>query len=90
MRSGSAQAEKYARFAGFVRPSADFSIFRVKALEGQISELEAEASRLLRALDTAKEARTEAERTEKRKSDEAAKDSSMQVCWEYLKHARAD
>lgn len=52
---------------------------RVKALETQISELEAEASRLLRALDQVKEAKAESERSLQRKVDEAAKDAAGHV-----------
>ena len=51
----------------------------VRALESQISELETEASRLLRALDSTKEAKADAERAEKRKVDEALKDLAFQV-----------
>lgn len=51
----------------------------VKALESQISELEAEASRLLRTLDSIKEAKAEIERTEKRKAEEAARELANQV-----------
>lgn len=52
---------------------------RVKALESQISELEAEASRLLRALDTVKDAKAEVERTDKKKADDAAKEIATQA-----------
>ncbi len=52
---------------------------RVKALEGQITELEAEASRLLRALDQMKEAKFEVERSYKRKEEEAAREASSQA-----------
>ncbi|RSH91821.1 hypothetical protein EHS25_009191 [Saitozyma podzolica] len=52
---------------------------RVKALESQISELEAEASRLLRALDQAKEAKAEVERTQRKKAEDAAKEIASQV-----------
>ncbi|KAK4689850.1 homeobox protein cut-like, partial [Tremellales sp. Uapishka_1] len=52
---------------------------RVKALEGQISELEAEASRLLRALDSLKEAKFEVERSAKKKVEESAKDLAAQA-----------
>jgi len=48
-------------------------------LESQISELEAEASRLLRALDSVKEVKVEVERTEKRKADDAAKELQKQA-----------
>ena len=51
----------------------------VKSLEGQIGELESEASRLLRALDTAKEAKAEMERTEKKRAEELAREVSAQV-----------
>lgn len=47
---------------------------RVKAQEDQIAELEAEASRLLRALDQAKDGKAEAERAEKRRAEEAARE----------------
>ncbi|ORY33495.1 putative Golgi vesicle transport-related protein [Naematelia encephala] len=52
---------------------------RVKALEGQISELEAEASRLLRALDSLKEAKAEGERAEKKRADDAAREIASQA-----------
>ena len=52
---------------------------RVKTLESQISELEAEASRLLRALDSIKEAKAESEREGKKRADEAAKEISAQA-----------
>lgn len=52
---------------------------RVKALENQISELEAEASRLLRALDQVKAAKTESERTLQKKVDEAVKEAANHV-----------
>lgn len=52
---------------------------RVKSLESQISELEAEASRLLKALDQLKEAKAESERALQRKVDEAAREASTQV-----------
>lgn len=51
----------------------------MKALESQISELEAEASRLLRALDQAKEAKAEVERTQRKKAEDAAKEIASQV-----------
>lgn len=49
---------------------------RVKALESQISELEAEASRLLRALDQVKESKLDSEKTLQRKVDEAVKEAA--------------
>jgi homeobox protein cut-like len=49
---------------------------RVKALETQITELEAEASRLLRALDSLKEAKAEQERESSKKAEEATKEIS--------------
>jgi len=52
---------------------------RVKQLETQISELEAEASRLLRALDQVKESKAEGERAMKKKVDEAAKEAASHV-----------
>jgi homeobox protein cut-like len=52
---------------------------RVKQLETQISELEAEASRLLRALDQVKESKAESERAMKKKADEAAKEAASHV-----------
>ena len=52
---------------------------RVKSLEGQISELESEASRLLRALDTAKEAKAEVERTERKRAEELSREVTTQV-----------
>ena len=58
-----------------VRADAD----RVKALEAQISELEAEATRLLRALDSVKEAKADSERTQKKQLDETAKELATQV-----------
>lgn len=51
----------------------------MKSLEGQISELESEASRLLRALDTAKEAKAEVERTERKRAEELAREVATQV-----------
>lgn len=51
----------------------------VKTLESQITDLESEASRLLRALDSAKEAKSDVERTEKKRADEAAKELAVQV-----------
>jgi homeobox protein cut-like len=45
----------------------------------QIAELEAEASRLLKALDQLKEAKSESERVLQRKVDEAVKDAATQV-----------
>ena len=47
---------------------------RVKSLENQISELEAEASRLLRALDSIKEAKAESERELKKKAEDSTKE----------------
>ena len=52
---------------------------RVKQLETQISELEAEASRLLRALDQVKESKAEGERAMKKRVDEAAKEAATHV-----------
>ncbi|KAI9633995.1 CASP C terminal-domain-containing protein [Dioszegia hungarica] len=52
---------------------------RVKTLESQITDLESEASRLLRALDSAKEAKSDVERTEKKRADEAAKELAVQA-----------
>ena len=47
---------------------------RVKSLETQISELEAEASRLLRALDSIKEAKAGSERELKKKAEDSTKE----------------
>ena len=52
---------------------------RVKTLETQITELEAEASRLLRALDGMKEAKAEGENAERRRVEERAKEMATQV-----------
>ncbi|RXK36992.1 homeobox protein cut-like [Tremella mesenterica] len=52
---------------------------RVKALESQISELEAEASRLLKALELVKEAKAESERSQQRRLDETAKELASQA-----------
>lgn len=52
---------------------------RVKQLETQISELEAEASRLLRALDQVKEAKADGERSMKKKVDDATKEAASHV-----------
>jgi homeobox protein cut-like len=49
---------------------------RVKAMESQISDLEAEASRLLRALDQVKETKAESERAQQKKIDEMSRDVS--------------
>lgn len=58
----------------------------MKELEDQIGELEAEASRLLRALEHAKDAKAEAERSEKRRVDEAAREvASVKVEMESLR-----
>lgn len=47
--------------------------------EDHIAELEAEASRLLRALDMVKDQRAEAERAEKKRADDAARELSNQA-----------
>ncbi|WWC64644.1 uncharacterized protein I303_107255 [Kwoniella dejecticola CBS 10117] len=52
---------------------------KVKALESQIQELEAEASRLLRALDQIKEQKAESDRIAKKKEDELAKEVASQT-----------
>jgi homeobox protein cut-like len=52
---------------------------RVRTLESQISELEAEATRLLQTLDALKESRSESERIERKKADESAKEIASQV-----------
>ncbi|KAK1922128.1 CASP C terminal-domain-containing protein [Papiliotrema laurentii] len=52
---------------------------RVKILETQISELEVEASRLLRALETLKESKAESERAEKKRAEEQAKEIATQA-----------
>ena len=57
----------------------DRLIPRVKTLETQISELEAEASRLLRALETLKESKAESERAEKKRAEEQAKEIATQA-----------
>jgi len=51
---------------------------RVKALEAQISESEAEASRLLRMLEQVKEIKLESERGEKRKMDDLTREIETQ------------
>lgn len=51
----------------------------MKAQENHIAELEAEASRLLRALDQSKEAKAEVERGEKRRLHDAARESAQQA-----------
>ncbi|WVW86102.1 hypothetical protein I302_108141 [Kwoniella bestiolae CBS 10118] len=51
---------------------------KVKALESQIEEHEAEASRLLRALDQIKEQKSESEKAAKKKEDELAKEVASQ------------
>ena len=51
----------------------------VRAMETQISELEAEASHLLRALDVVKESRSDLERMERRRADEGARERSTLV-----------
>lgn len=51
----------------------------MRGLESQISELEAEASRLLRTLDSIKDAKAEVERTEKKKADDAVRELATQV-----------
>ncbi len=52
---------------------------RVKSLENHISELEAQAARLMRALESEKTARSDAERTMQRKAEEASKELATQV-----------
>ncbi|WWD19588.1 hypothetical protein CI109_104049 [Kwoniella shandongensis] len=52
---------------------------KVKALESQITELEAEASRILRALESVKEAKAESERVAKKQAEEAAKELVSQT-----------
>ncbi|WVO21140.1 uncharacterized protein IAS62_002445 [Cryptococcus decagattii] len=52
---------------------------RVKALEAQISELEAEASRVLAALDAANDAKTEADHQFKKQAEESAKEISART-----------
>lgn len=51
---------------------------RVKTLESQITELEAEASRLLRTLDSLKESKAEVEQAAKKRAEETAKEISTQ------------
>jgi homeobox protein cut-like len=53
-------------------------MIRVKTLESQISELEAEASRLLRTLDSLKESKAEVEQSAKKRSEESAKEIATQ------------
>ncbi len=48
-------------------------------METQTSELEAEAARLLRALEVEKTARTESERVQQRKVEEITREMSAQV-----------
>lgn len=50
----------------------------MKNLESQISELESEASRLLKALEQVKEAKAESEQSLRRKTDEAEKELAKQ------------
>lgn len=52
---------------------------RVKQQEDQIAELEAEASRLLRALEAAKDAKVDVERSEKKRVDDAAREIATQA-----------
>lgn len=52
---------------------------RVKTLESQISELESEASRLLRSLDEVKESKAASERKVRKQADETAKQIGQQV-----------
>lgn len=56
---------------------ADF--VRVKQQEDQIAELEAEASRLLRALEAAKDAKADVEKGEKKRIDDAAREIANQA-----------
>ncbi|EKC99410.1 vacuole transport-related protein [Trichosporon asahii var. asahii CBS 8904] len=52
---------------------------KVKQQEDQIAELEAEASRLLRALEAAKDAKTDVEKSEKKRVDDAAREIATQA-----------
>ncbi|KLT45785.1 putative Golgi vesicle transport-related protein [Cutaneotrichosporon oleaginosum] len=52
---------------------------RVKEQEDHIAELEAEASRLLRALDMVKDQKAEVERAEKKRADDAAREIANQA-----------
>lgn len=54
-------------------------LFSVQALESQIAELEAEASKLLKALDSLKESKAEADRAESKRAEEASKEIATQV-----------
>lgn len=57
----------------------DFSRHRVKALELNIADLEAETARLLRALDAQKEATASIELVSRKRSEEIAKDLAAKV-----------
>ena len=60
-------------------PSCDQHLFRIKVLESRVTELEIEASRLLRTLDTQKALVAETESTMQRKLGEASKDLLLKV-----------
>lgn len=64
-----------------VRPFADGAraTSRVKALESQISELESEASRLLKGLETEKDGKRKLDRDLSRRIDELTKDIAAKV-----------
>lgn len=57
--------------------SSDLS--SVQALESQITELEAEASKLLKALDSLKESKAEADRAESKRAEEASREIATHV-----------
>lgn len=54
-------------------------LLSVQALESQITELEAEASKLLKALDSLKESKAEADRAESKRAEETSKEIATQV-----------
>lgn len=57
---------------------------KVKSLEVQISEQEAESSRLLRLIDVQKESATSAEQSARRRLEETLKDLSARVRLNHL------
>lgn len=66
------------------RPEVDlnrvsFPPLRVKALEAQIAELESEATRLLKTIDSEKAARAKSERETSKKVEDLTKDLASRV-----------
>lgn len=61
-----------------VRSGSELEV-KVKSLEGQISEHEAESSRLLRLIEVQKETATNADQNARRRLDEATKELSARV-----------